>query len=392
MKESIEHMNGDIDQSKLDRLTMLDKLLNEKLVLVKKLDDEILEECDIKDIEKDIEESEEITSRVYEIKNKIKKLCAKEHQGDQVQSIPEAHKNMTISEPLNSQPTLVEISTESVSGHLNQESYQVSMAQFVPKIRLPKLSLLKFNGEITKFRTFWDSFRSAVDNNPNLTPIDKFNYLYSLLEGSGLQAIQGLTITDENYKSAVEILHNRFGKTQQVIAAHMDKLLKLPSCSGGTSSSLRLIYNKVGVNVRGLEVIVVMAEQYGSLLIPVIMSKLPSDVRIQIARNTTKDVRDIRELLDVIQKEVEARKVCENIKTHSDYQNKKSNAPVPRGLGLASALLASGSGVTNQFSIRCAFCQKPHYSASCEDVCDVNKKKKFLNEMVAVLSACVRDT
>jgi hypothetical protein len=57
------------------------------------------------------------------------------------------------------------------------------------------------------------------------------------------------------------------------------------------------------------------------------MSKLPSDVRIQIARNTTKDVWDIRELLDVIQKEVEAREVCENIKTHSDNQNKKPNAP-----------------------------------------------------------------
>jgi hypothetical protein len=121
-----------------------------------------------------------------------------------------------------------------------------------------------------------------------------------------LQAIQGLTITEENYKSAVETLHNRFGKTQQVIAAHMDKLLKLPSCSGGTASSLRLIYDKVSVNVEGLEAIGVKAEQYGSLLIPVIMSKMPSDVRIQIARNTTKDVWDIRELLDVIQKEVEA--------------------------------------------------------------------------------------
>ena len=54
MKESIEHMNGDVVQSKLDRLTTLDKLLNEKLALVKKLDDEILEECDIKDILKKI--------------------------------------------------------------------------------------------------------------------------------------------------------------------------------------------------------------------------------------------------------------------------------------------------------------------------------------------------
>ena len=65
---------------------------------------------------------------------------------------------------------------------------------------------------------------------------------------------------------------------------------------------------------------------------------------------------------------------CVRISKHTQ----KPNAPVPRGLGLASALLASGSGVTNQFSIRCAFCQKPHYSASCEDVCDVNKRKEIL--------------
>ena len=34
MKEAIEHMSGEMDQSKLDRLTTLNKLLNEKLALV----------------------------------------------------------------------------------------------------------------------------------------------------------------------------------------------------------------------------------------------------------------------------------------------------------------------------------------------------------------------
>ena len=36
------------------------------------------------------------------------------------------------------------------------------------------------------------------------------------------------------------------------------------------------------MNVRGLEAVGVKAEQYGSLLIPVIMSKLPEEVRIQL--------------------------------------------------------------------------------------------------------------
>ena len=164
-------MSGEADQSKLDRLTTLNKILDEKLALVIKLDCKILEECDIKDIRKGIEESEEIESRVYETKNKIEQLFAKKHQVKTNNESP-----VSVS---------TEIITESVIEHSSQETNPVSMAQFVQKTRLPKLSLPRFNGEITKFRTFWDSFQSAVDNNPNLTPIDKFNYLYSLLKGPG---------------------------------------------------------------------------------------------------------------------------------------------------------------------------------------------------------------
>ena len=80
----------------------------------------------------------------------------------------------------------------------------------------------KFNGEITKFRAFWDSFNSAIHTNTELSPIEKFNYLKSLLEGPALQAIQGLSLSATNYEAAAEILQDRFGKTQQIILSHME--------------------------------------------------------------------------------------------------------------------------------------------------------------------------
>ena len=70
---------------------------------------------------------------------------------------------------------------------------------------------------------------------------------------------------------------------QQVISAHMEELLKLPACTGEKTSQLRHIYDKVQVNMRGLEALGVESEQYGSFLVPVIMAKLPSQVRLQIA-------------------------------------------------------------------------------------------------------------
>ena len=58
-----------------------------------------------------------------------------------------------------------------------------------------------------------------------LTIIDKFNYLVSLLEESALRSIKGLATTEENYQAALDILRERFGNSQQIISAHMDELL-----------------------------------------------------------------------------------------------------------------------------------------------------------------------
>ena len=127
---------------------------------------------------------------------------------------------------------------------------------------------------------FWDSFKSAVDKNPSLSAVDIFNYLNALLEGSAARSIQGLSLSEANYTAAMEILKERFGRTQAIILAHMESLLQLPVCAGDRLSHLRLVYYKIKVNVRELESLGVRAEQYGSFLIPIIMAKLPSEVRL----------------------------------------------------------------------------------------------------------------
>ena len=121
--------------------------------------------------------------------------------------------------------------------------------------------------------------------------------MFSLLEGQALPAVRGLAITESNYTAAIDILHERFGKAQQIIAAHMDKLLKISTCDGDKSKQLRFVYDKVSVNIRALEALGIQSYQYGSLLIQVIMSKLASDVPLQIARRTEKDVWVIKDLL-----------------------------------------------------------------------------------------------
>ena len=44
-----------------------------------------------------------------------------------------------------------------------------------------------------------------------------------------------------------------------------------------------MVFDKIMIHIRGLEALGVTSEQYGSLLIPVIMTKFPSEIRLRIA-------------------------------------------------------------------------------------------------------------
>ena len=67
-------------------------------------------------------------------------------------------------------------------------------------VRLPKLVLPKFSGDILEFETFWDQLQANIDDS-DLPDISKFSYLRNLLEGDAAQTIQGLTLNAQNYKA-----------------------------------------------------------------------------------------------------------------------------------------------------------------------------------------------
>ena len=55
------------------------------------------------------------------------------------------------------------------------------------KAKLLKLVLPKFKGDVTKWQNFGDSFNSSIHTYSQLSQIDKFNHLHSLLEGHAVQ-------------------------------------------------------------------------------------------------------------------------------------------------------------------------------------------------------------
>ena len=159
----------------------------------------------------------------------------------------------------------------------------------------------------------WDSFNSTIDKNSGIPNTDKFKHLKALLEGPAARVVQGLPLTDANYAHARKLLEDRYGKTQVIISAHMGNVIKINPCANDKPNQLRYMFDQIRVQIRGLESLGVKTESYGQLLIPIIMSKLPSEIRLQVSRATEKELWEIQELLDLIQKEIEARETTEEV-------------------------------------------------------------------------------
>ena len=107
--------------------------------------------------------------------------------------------------------------------------------------------------------------------NERLTDVDRFNYLKRYLGGKALDAVSGLSLSNENYKEAVDLLMKRFGDSQVLISAHMESLLKVKRLkSADDLEALRRIYSDVEKCVRNIRSLKVETSTYGCLLIPIL--------------------------------------------------------------------------------------------------------------------------
>ena len=100
----------------------------------------------------------------------------------------------------------------------------------------------------------------------------------TFLEGEAQHTISGLSLTNDNYNEALNLLRNRFGNNL-IISAHMNILVKLPSVNNKDVKALRKFYDDVESHVRSLSTLGIKIENYGSLVSSVILEKLPLEIK-----------------------------------------------------------------------------------------------------------------
>ncbi|XP_045171011.2 uncharacterized protein LOC123533438 [Mercenaria mercenaria] len=248
--------------------------------------------------------------------------------------------------------------------------------------RLPKISLPTFNGDILTWQSFWDSYESTIHMNNNLTDVQKFSYLKSQLEGKAAQVIEGFAMTNVNYIRAVDLLKERFGQQHKIMHVAMQSLLKLPAPSNRVTS-LRNFYDKMETFIRSLEAMGQCQESYGSLLVPVVLEKLPSEIRKQLARENVENNWRLEDLRASINREI---CIMEAGTARSEPEVDDCEATAAFSMTAKSKrkpqhLAQSSFGRSNRRDdIKCAFCEQGHKSVECKTHCDTNSRLDIVKQ------------
>ncbi|UYV62942.1 hypothetical protein LAZ67_2002562 [Cordylochernes scorpioides] len=250
-------------------------------------------------------------------------------------------------------------------------------------IRLPKVELPKYKGNLEDWLSWWGQF-SKINDDETLGDVDKFHYLLqAVVEGSrAYRLVCSYPITEDNYPKVVQALKDRFGDKNLLIEHYIRRLLKLVG-SNARKENLPLdeIYDDLTAHLKNLESLGVNTEMAGVFLYPLVESSLPLDI-IQVWQRNPAAGYGIKEegaengdksdasgrlqaLMDFLRDEVKGAErmafAKENFEGNSSMRATGSQLKTPRKTPpTVSNLFGS------EFKRKCIFCQRDnHLSSEC---------------------------
>ncbi|KAI5738940.1 hypothetical protein M8J77_024231 [Diaphorina citri] len=90
------------------------------------------------------------------------------------------------------------------------------------KPRIPKINIEPFAGAIEQFSSFKSLYDTLIHNS-NLSNIEKFSYLLSLLKGKALLTVKAFEFNDANYLRAYNKLSEEFSNPRLVATHYLNK-------------------------------------------------------------------------------------------------------------------------------------------------------------------------
>ena len=379
------------------RLARLEKKLSSVVIEVGKFDSKSVDRCLIRQREEQLHEMKQELSDIGK-----SSFVVNLDEKDELSVIQTKIDSTLFDTSLNIKRFLAKLSSDAAAAD-------------TPGVKLPKIDVPTFSGDLLMWKSYWEQFSVAVDTRTGMSDAEKLVYLrHSVKDGSARHVIEGLTRSGDNYAEAVECLKSRYDRPRLIHQTHVRKIVDIPALKHGSGKELRHLHDTTQQHVRALKSM--GYEPSGAFLTSILEIKLDPGTMFEWQKHssTSTTVPHYNDLLEFLNLRAQAsehtiddshrrtpnemRKVHKPIASHNANVTPASNASCPlcksenhllfacskfKGLsherkmatvksnGLCLNCLRSGHFSKNCKSLhKCRECQRPHHTLLHSDSTD----------------------
>ena len=230
--------------------------------------------------------------------------------------------------------------------------------------KLPDLQITKFQGNHLDWLRFWSIFKSQIDET-ELPEEAKFAYLKELLVSKVRSMVDKLPSDSRGYEKAKNMLLQRYGDTLEVVNAHVQQIMALPTIHSTSRVKIHEFYDNLLVHVEALDTLGKLEQVRGNVRMT--LDKLDG-IRADLTRTDEKwkewDFNDLLEALrlwternPMLPSEKEGRHVQKEFKREKTFAARE------------------------QKSKQCVYCEiAGHKSSECQQVINTEERRRILSD------------
>ncbi|XP_058840607.1 uncharacterized protein LOC131696092, partial [Topomyia yanbarensis] len=260
----------------------------------------------------------------------------------------------------------------------------------VPFVRLPELKIPDFSGDYDEWMNFHDLFSTLIHTNGQLSAVQKFQYLKTVLKGDALRLVQSLAVSAANYAIAWDLIKKRFDNKNFLIKQHFSALLSTPSIRKESSSALSTLADEFDKHVSVLNKLEDPKEHWNSFLIELLSSKLDPSTQKEWENSLEDEVRPVyANLVTFIQKRsriLQSITLSQPLSSAHKLESKQESKPSRTRTSLYHSAYSDNTP-------KCILCKQSHILSQCDEFKKLVPQKRFeLAKRQGVCLNCLRSS
>lgn len=169
------------------------------------------------------------------------------------------------------------------------------------KLRLPEIKLPEFSGDHKAFMNFINKF-DAVIHEKQISDSTKMEYLISCLREAPLRLLSHLTISDQNYHTARQLLKEKYQNTRKTVFSLVQQLCEQPVVTKPTDLE-KMLDCTTGI-YHALEGHGHPVEQGDSIFVYLMMQKLDEKTKTDFKQSIGAKIPSAKEFLHFVKSKV----------------------------------------------------------------------------------------